>query len=244
MVLNDKTIVITGGTSGIGYQLVKQLSRNNTVIVIARSSERLSLLANEHSGIDIYACDLQDKARLIQAAKSIIEKHHFIDVLINNAAVQNVPTFLDETFDYQSIETEISINFTAICLLTYLLLPSLKRAPSKACIHNVNSGLALAPKTNSAVYCASKAALNSFSRSLSYQLSTTSITVTQSFLPLVETKMTFGRGQNKLTALAAANAIISGIEAGKFNHDIGKVKWLRLLLRWSPNLAFKLMRTY
>ena len=133
-----------------------------------------------------------------------------------------------------SIEREVAINFTAICRLTARLLTALK-ASQESAVLNVNSGLALAPKTTSAVYCASKAALENFSRSLRYQLEGTSVTVLQAFLPLVETPMTEGRGSGKMAASDAATAILSGLENGTTENYIGKSKLLAVLMRIVPS---------
>jgi short-subunit dehydrogenase involved in D-alanine esterification of teichoic acids len=124
-----------------------------------------------------------------------------------------------------------------------LLLPALAHN-NKAAILNINSGLALAPKTSSAIYCATKGALNIFSQSLRYQLEDTNINVHQAFLPLVDTAMTVGRGENKVTAEEAARAIIQGLEKNIQDHDIGKVKLLRVLLRLAPSMAQKIMKKY
>lgn len=111
-----------------------------------------------------------------------------------------------------------------------------------AVILNVNSGLALVPKTSSAIYCASKGALNIFSQSLRYQLKNTQVRVLQAFLPLVDTPMTKGRGKSKMTVEKVSTEIIKGIENTILDHDIGKVKLLRLLNRLLPSLAQKIMQ--
>ena len=134
------------------------------------------------------------------------------------------------------------MNFTAVCSLSYLLLPMLLRANQRAVIANISSGLALAPKTNSAVYCATKAAMDAFSRSLSYQLEGSNVMMMQAFLPLVDTPMTQGRGSGKMSAAQAAMEILRGIEQGDRIRDIGKVKLLRLLLAVAPSLARRIMR--
>lgn len=243
MKLNKKRIVITGGTSGIGYEMVKTLYPDNEIIVISRSANKLDKLAQEFKGIITYQADLSKLKELEMVASAIAERFESIGLLINNAAVQYTPTFTDESFDYESISQEITLNFTSICSLTYLLLPVLKHQ-DEAIILNINSGLALAPKTSSAIYCATKGALNIFSQSLRYQLENTNISVQQAFLELVETAMTTGRGENKMSSEEAAKLIIQGVERGILDHDIGKVKLLRLLLRLAPSIAQKIMKKY
>ena len=111
-----------------------------------------------------------------------------------------------------------------------------------ASIVNVNSGLGLVPKTSSAVYCGSKGGLNIFSISLGHQLAETNVKVVQAFLPLVDTKMTAGRGSGKLSAAEAAKEIIKAIESRRGIVDIGKVKLLRMIHRLSPSLATRIMK--
>lgn len=243
MKLNKKRIVITGGTSGIGYEMVKYLHPENEIVVISRSANKLDALVQEFEGVITYRADLSKPGELEIAASAIIERFESIDVLINNAAVQYTPTFIDDAFDYESISQEITMNFTSICNLIYLLLPTLTHQ-NKAVILNINSGLCLAPKTSSAIYCATKGALNIFSQSLRYQLENTNISVQQAFLELVETAMTKGRGDKKMSPGEAAKIIIQGVERGIIEHDIGKVKLLRFLLKIAPSTGRKIMKRY
>ena len=242
MAIKDKTIVITGASSGIGYQMLRSLHSANRVLVIARPGPRLEALAQEFAGVELYPADLSQPQEYEAVAARISQQHQHIDVLINNAASQHTPTYRDDDFSYAAIAPEINLNLTAVCSLSYLLLPMLLRANEQAVIANVNSGLALAPKTNSAVYCATKAAMDVFSRSLSYQLEGSNVMVVQAFLPLVDTPMTQGRGSGKISAAQAATEILRGIEQGDRIRDIGKVKLLRLLLAVAPSLARRIMR--
>lgn len=241
MHLKNKTIVITGGSSGIGLELVKQLSKANTIAVIAQRKNLQEEMSTIDPSIRAYSCDLSRREQVNETAEAVIKEFPIIDVLINNAAIQYNQQFTDFDFSPESIAKEIDINFVAVCNLTYLLLPALQK-PSRSIVMNVNSGLGLAPKTNSAVYCATKAALNSFSKSLGYQLEKTNIKVLQAFMPLVDTPMTGGRGSGKMTAHAAARNLIEGLIKEKLQNDIGKVKLLRFLQRVSPKLTEQIMK--
>jgi len=243
MKLNKKRIVITGGTSGIGYEMVKYLQADNEVIVISRNTSKLNKLAQNFEGLVTYQADLSRSEDIECVADAIVKRFEFIDVLINNAAIQCTPTFLDDEFRYESISHEISLNFTSVCSLSYLLLAVLLH-DNKSVILNVNSGLALTPKTSSAVYCGTKGALNIFSQSLRYQLEKTNISVQQVFLELVDTSMTKGRGKNKISAREAAMKIIHGIENDIPEHNIGKVNLLRILLRLTPSVARKILKRH
>ena len=240
MKLSGKNIVLTGGTTGIGKEMVKRLHKDNQLLVMASNQTRLDALAAEYPNIKTHCVDLGSADDVDTAANAATSAFSEIDVLINNAAIQFTPTFTDDDFDVNSIEREVAINFTAICRLTAHLLPALKASKDSAVL-NVNSGLALAPKTTSAVYCASKAALENFSRSLRYQLEGTSVSVLQ-FLPLVETPMTEGRGSGKMAASDAATAILLGLENGTTENYIGKSKFLAVLMRILPSVARNIMK--
>ncbi len=241
MKLTNSHIVITGGASGLGLALVEHLQAHNKISVIARPSRGLDTLRKRYQDIELYEADLADLASVELAADALVKRGVKIDILINNAAVQHTPKFIDDDFRYETIKREIDINFTSICALTYLLMPLLlKETPSN--IVNINSGLALVPKTSSAVYCATKGALNIFSKSLAHQLEETNISVNQAFLPLVDTGMPQGRGGAKLPVDQVAQHIISGIANNQAEINIGKVKLLRVIQRMSPTLATKIMK--
>ena len=125
MELKEKCIVITGGTSGIGYEMTKHLHINNQVIVISRNPTKLNTLSQELEGIVTYKADLSNLKELETVVEKIVKRFESIDVLINNAAVQYTATFLEDDFSYENISREITLNFTSVCSLTYLLLPKL-----------------------------------------------------------------------------------------------------------------------
>lgn len=234
----NKHIVITGGTSGVGKELVRLLAPSHPLTVIGRHSERSTALLTEFPEIAFVEADLAapEATRQVRAAIPPGPLHG----LINCAAIQCTPKLTDEDFDLRTIRKETSLNFVAPAELTALFLPDLLQA-ERPFILNVNSGLAIAPKAESAVYCATKAALDSFSRSLQAQLSHTQIAVLQAFLPIVDTPMTADRTEPKLGAVEVARQIIRGIELRRPYTDIGKVKLLRKIDRWAPDLARRIM---
>ena len=142
MKINKKNIIITGGTSGIGYEITKYLHPDNELIVISRNSNLLNTLSQEFKGIATYQADLSIIEDVETVANKIVKHYESIDILINNAAIQYTPTFLGDEFKYKNISHEITVNFTSICSLTYLLLPALLHQ-QKAVILNINSVVSL-----------------------------------------------------------------------------------------------------
>lgn len=243
MNLQNQTIMITGATSGIGKALCLQLAaRGNQIIAVGRSADKLEALMQNLEGACALRCDLTSKSSIIALAQRVERDDLPVSVLINNAAVQYTPRFTDADFSFDSIEAEIATNFTSVAWLTALMLPRLIQRPNAAAIVNMSSGLAYYPKSSSALYCASKAALHSLSQSLRYQLNDTRVSVSEVLLPLVDTPMTAGRGANKLTPQYAAEQTIRGVENGLDEIYIGKARILPILNRISPALTKRILR--
>lgn len=243
MKLQDRTILITGGTSGIGYALVKNLAaKNKAIVVIARNPIHLEKLKNEFPNVHTYKCSLSNKIDVEKTFSEIINNHPDISVVINNAGIQVTPTFLDKDFSFDSIENEITVNLTSPIWICALMLGPLLNLKAPAAIVNITSGLGLYPKKNSAVYCATKAGLRNFTKSFRYQLEETPIKVFEAIMPLVDTPMTHGRGKGKISPDDAAHAIISGIEDDDEEIYVGKAKLIPLMSRISPGLMAAIMK--
>lgn len=242
MKLSNKTIVITGGNSGIGRCLLQQLhAKGNRIIIATRSQNNWQQITEQYPDVLLLQVDLSKKESVLKLTENL--KQHPVELLINCAAVQYEPTLIDEAFSFDTIETEITTNFTAVVWLCHQLIPTLQQQPASAIV-NLSSGLAIFPKTTSAVYCASKAAIHSLSQSLRYQLANSPIQVSEVILPLVDTPMTAGRGTGKIQPQQAASAIINGIEKGRDEIYIGKAKLLPLMVRIWPGLIKKILQKY
>lgn len=232
-------IVLTGGTTGIGAEMLDMLlTEGHYVIVLARGAGRLET-RHRMEAINV---DLSDAAAVKQVGSAIAARHPDISLLINNAALQHLAAFTDPDFDPALMESEVAINLLAPALLVHALLPNLRKQGLGAAIVNISSGLAFFPKQKSALYCATKAALHSFSQSLRYQLETDRVAVIEAILPLVATPMTEGRGSGKMSAQDAAKAIITGIKMGKAEVFVGKAKLLPLFARLAPGIGRKIIR--
>ena len=189
MDIKNQTILITGGATGIGLALAEAFLReNNTVIICGRREEKLTDAKAKFPALQTRVCDVsraQDRQELVDWLNQNVPK---LTVLINNAGIQQMLSFAGESVALADIERELAINVTAPIHLTTLLLPLLRRQP-EAAIMNVSSGLAFTPLAAVPVYCATKAALHSFTLSLRYQLRDTSVKVFEIVPPIVNTEL-------------------------------------------------------
>ena len=238
MDLTDKSVVITGSTDGIGRELANQLkAAGANVIICGRSADKCA--AAEQAGFRTIQCDLgtADGCDALIAAYS----DPTLDILINNAGTQ-VDALITADPPLDALEQEMFLNYHVPVRLIAGFMPKLQAA-SEAMIVNVTSGLALAPKATSPGYCASKAGLRSFTKSLRYQLADTPIHVIEALPPMVDTAMTAGRGtaRMKISPQDCAAEIISGMRSNRTNIYIGKTKLLKRVQRLSPGLADRIM---
>jgi len=243
MKLSGRTVLVTGATSGIGLVLTRKLSSFGcTVIAVGRSDEKLGNLKHRIDGVIPVKCNMSRKADVIGLTKQLEGMDVPVSILINNAAVQYVPRFSDPDFSFDSIETEVVTNFTSIAWLSSLLLPTLLEHNEGAAIVNMSSGLAIYPKTTSAIYSATKAAVHSLSQSLRYQLEDTGVGILEILLPLVDTAMSEGRGSGKVSAEHAADQVIEALTHNIHEQYVGKTGLLPIISRLSPSLTKQILK--
>ncbi|MBW7474724.1 SDR family NAD(P)-dependent oxidoreductase [Paenibacillus oenotherae] len=242
MKLQGVKVLLTGGTSGIGLHTVEALLLEGAhVIVAARDAGKLAGLSSKYELAGTYVCDLGSPEAVVELGGKLSLEHPDLQVLINNAGTQLDIRFDSEQSTPLTIESELRTNLLAPLLLTRALLPVLKGQP-EAAIVNITSGLALAPKTQSAVYCSSKGGLRIFTQGLRNQLQGTGVRVIEVLPPVVDTAMTAGRGRNKLSPATVAGAIIRSIKGRKNEIYVSKTRLLYWLLRISPSIARNIMR--
>lgn len=242
MTSSGNTILITGGSSGIGLALAKRfIQLKNKVIITGRDKAKLEQVKSECPGIIIFACDLANADSLDELVLFTEQEHADLNILVNNAAVQYNYNFIEETELIYKIDYEVTANFTAPVKLTALLLPLLLKNKNSAVI-NVSSGLMIAPKKSASVYCATKSAIHSFSKTLRYQMAEQGIRVFEIIPPLVETPMTAGRGRSKISPDKLVDEFIRNFKKNKSESYIGKSKILKLISRISPSIAGSIMK--
>lgn len=183
------TILITGGTSGIGLGLALRLQdAGNKVIVAGRRKELLDEITADHPGIDAVVLDIEDPASIAGARDTVATKHPDLNVLINNAGIMLHESVLDPS-GLEIAEKHVMINLLGTIRMTYAFLPQLVSKPD-AVVVNVTSSLAFVPFPVTPTYSATKAALHSFSQSLRIQLAAdTGIQVIEVIPPSVRTTL-------------------------------------------------------
>lgn len=188
MKTTGRTILITGGTSGIGLGLAQRFAAlGNTVVVAGRRKEQLDRIAEEHPGIDTLHLDVTDPASIAAAADELATTHPPLDVLVNMAGVM-LPEDLTDPAHLGTAELTVATNLLGPIRVTTALLPQLRRQDD-ATVVNVSSGLAFVPLPATPTYNATKAAIHSWTQSLRVQLAGTSVGVVELVPPAVQTDL-------------------------------------------------------
>ena len=185
MKLSKNKILITGGATGIGFALAKRfIEEDNTVIVCGRREYALREAAEKLPALIAKRYDLGFAGERSALFAWIAKEHSDLNVLVNNAGIQQWMSVSDDNF-FQRAKEEITINIEAPVHLTSLFL----KLPSLNTIINVGSGLAFAPLAKVPVYCATKAFIHSFTRSLRHLVKSRNIEVIELIPPALNTDL-------------------------------------------------------
>ncbi|MFY9745252.1 MAG: SDR family oxidoreductase [Acidobacteriaceae bacterium] len=189
MQITGNTILITGGTSGIGRALAEALhNQGNQLIIAGRRQSLLDEITAAHPAMQSAALDVQNLDSLPAFAAQIATQFPSLNVLINNAGIQKSEDLNDPSADFSIVEETIATNLLAPLRLTAALLPHFKKQP-RATVMTVSSGLAFVPKASTPAYSATKAAIHSWTQSLRYQLRDTNVEVLELIPPYVQTEL-------------------------------------------------------
>jgi uncharacterized oxidoreductase len=232
MQLSHNTVLITGGTSGIGLAFAIALKDlDNTVIICGRRAERLEDITLQHPGIITRECDVADTAQREELVQWLVTNYPGTNVLINNAGIQLL-TDLTNPCNLDRVRSEIETNLVAPIHLSSLIIPHLK-TKSEAAIVNISSGLAFAPLSFMPVYCATKAAIHSISLSLRHQLKDTTVKLFEIAPPAVDTELGHDRRADKSEShggMPVGEFIDGAVNALKndiYEAAIGQAEYLR-----------------
>jgi len=246
--LSGRTALVTGGTAGIGLALARSLVADGAtrVLVVGRDPARLDAAVREIGPCVVpLQADLSQPAEVDRLLALLPDLAPELSLVINNAGSQRLTDFTreDALAILPALRAEIAANFDAVAALSVGLLPLLARQPSAALV-NITSGLALAPKMSSPVYCGAKAGVRAFTIALRYQCEARlpQVHIIEALPPMVDTAMTEGRGRGKISPEDCAAQILAGLRAGRREIDVGKTRLLRAILRVSPALGQRIMR--
>jgi uncharacterized oxidoreductase len=244
MNIKGKTILITGGGSGIGLESAKQfLAEGANVIITGRNQAKLDEAKRQFPSLTVIKSDVENP----EDAKVLFEKVVSlggIDILYNNAGVGS-PALNLGLANEQILKNaiyEMNINYFGVIRLNTLFIDMLKSRTESAII-NTTSILSLVPALEEPTYAATKTALSFYTRTLRKNLEIlgSNVKVFELLPPVVATEMTAQRNDKKMTPEQLVKALISGIKKDQFTIRVGDAKLLYFVSRFFPKLAFNLV---
>jgi uncharacterized oxidoreductase len=246
MKMTGRTVLITGGTSGIGMEMARRLiAQGNTVIATGRDLDRLKLAQQAVQGLHAFQSDVSDPASIESLYKTVADQFPALNTLVNNAGtMRNIK--LDRAHRLSELTAEVDGNLKGPMWMVQAFLPLLLKQ-EKSLIVNVSSGLAFIPFPAAPIYSASKAALHAYTQCLRAQLSDSCVTVVELAPPGTETPLFRGefaeemKGERGMSVSVLVKRAIAGIEAGKLEIRPGVSNVLKIASRVAPHLMFRQM---
>ena len=241
-----RTILITGGTSGIGLELARQLiGLGNKVIVTGRDLDRLAVAQQAVPGLHVFQSDVSDPTSVESLYKTVSGQFPALNTLINNAgAMRNIK--LDQQHQLSDLTAEVDGNLKGPMWMVQAFLPLLLNQKNSLIV-NVSSGLAFIPFPAAPIYSASKAALHAYTQCLRAQLADTCVSVVELAPPGTETPLFRGefaeemKGEKGMNVSVLARRAIAGIESGKPEIRPGVSNVLKIASRVAPHFMFRQM---
>ncbi len=241
MRLDGQTILITGGTGGIGFELARQLAPNNTVIITGRNEGRLAAAREKLPSLHVVQSDATDPRAIDALLADVTARFPALSVLVNNAGIMRVLS-LRAPNDPADIVREIQTNLVGPMHMIQRFLPHLETRP-EAAIVNVTSGLGYVPMAACPIYSATKAGLHAYTQALRVQLRGTRVKVFELAPPGTKTELDkdFPHGiadpRMYMDVTKLAKAALRGIEKGTPEIRPGLSRVLYALRRIAPSLT-------
>ena len=242
---SNNTILITGGSAGIGFAIAKQLtSLNNHVIITGRDEQRLQKAAAQLANTTAIVADVSDPKDVDRLVKTLYKDFPKLNIVINNAGKAFAYDLVTEGANgFEKAGEEMLTNYLSIIRLNEKLLPLLRRQ-QQAAIVNVSSIVSIVPNHMIATYSDSKAALHSYSLSLRHALRQTPVRVFELQPPLVNTEFSAGIGGAKgIPASQVADDLVKALSTDNFEIRVGNTEDVYHLYLSSPDAAFQALNT-
>lgn len=250
MKTTGNTVLITGGATGIGLSLTEVLLREgNEIIICGRREQKLLEAKSKFPKLNVKTCNIADTEERKALFRWTTENFPKVNVLINNAGIQRQIDLKKGIEELENREDEIETNLRAPIHLSALFIPHLTKQPEAAII-NVSSGLGFIPIAIMPVYCATKAAIHSFTWSLRHQLKETPIKVFEIIPPTVDTELDKGararRGQKDrgIPPQEVAVATMDALAKDEYELTVGRAEFLWMGARTEPEKIFQNMNTH
>ncbi|OQP51923.1 SDR family oxidoreductase [Niastella populi] len=241
MNIENKTILVTGGGTGIGFSIAKKLSGNgNQIILVGRREDKLKEAAAQLPNTSYAVADVTSEADVENLVKQVKQQFGGLDILVNNAGVATAYPLDSENGVYEKAKFEMDLNYLSVVRLTEKLLPSLK-ASKEAAIINIQSVVSYLPSMVLATYSATKAALHSYSQSLRLVLEKANapVKVFEVFPPFVDTDMAKGFDADKLSPDEVARDIYNALQKNNYAIRPGRTNEVYQSFLQSPEVTLK-----
>ena len=242
MNITNKTVLITGGGSGIGFEIAKLLTTaGNQVIITGRTESRLKKAIDQIKGAHYFVGDITNEEHVDQLVNNIKLKFKKLDLLINNAADAYTYQLATQPGDFVKASSEITTNYLAVIRLIEKFLPLLKESKESGIV-NVSSIVAFTVGNNIPTYSASKAALHFYTQSLRHALQNSTVKVFELMPPLVNTDFSkeIG-GENGIPPKQVAEELIEGLATDTFEIKVGQTAEFYKAFFAGSGEAYKMM---
>ncbi len=238
MKLTGRTILITGGSAGIGLAFaLKFLELGNEVIVTGRRQAVLDQIKTQHPQLHTMKSDVGDAAQIAALAARVRSDFPKLDVLMNNAGIMLYKNLKTPAADLGGLMTEMNVNVGGVILTTSAFIDTLRA--NKGTVINTSSALAFVPLPSAPIYSATKAAIHSYTQSLRFQLEETGVEVIELMPPVVKTDLAAELAEGGSITVITTDELVkqsfAALRAGAVEIRPGQAKQLAFMRRFAPN---------
>jgi len=238
MKLTGRTILITGGSAGIGLAFaLKFLELGNEVIVTGRRQAVLDQMKAKHPKLHTIQSDVADPAQIAALAAGVKSNFPKLDVLMNNAGIMLYKNLKAPAADLAGLMAEMNVNVGGVITTTSAFIDILRA--NKGTVINTSSALAFVPLPSAPIYSATKAAIHSYTQSLRFQLEETGVEVIELMPPVVKTdlaaELAEGGSVTVITTGELVKQSFAALKAGAVEIRPGQSKQLAFMRRFAPD---------
>lgn len=239
---NGNTVLITGGSAGIGLALAAAfLQADNEVIICGRTKAKLDSAKNKYPKLHCITADLSTQTGREILSAAIASRFPDLNVLVNNAGIYSMTDIMHPDY-IGTLENELSTNLVAPIALIQMLMAVLEKQ-ARATIVNVTTGYVFIPSAQASAYSASKIGLRAITQGLRFNLRKTSIRIVEVIPPAVNTQMNKGKNITLMNPDIFAQKVFRGLVKGDEEIVVGVSKAAKLLARIAPKFAFNKINT-